>query len=322
MRATVLAALGLSAIGTAMGGTLEVQAKIPLPGCKGRIDHLAFDPEHRRLFVAELGNNSVAVVDVDKRRLDHRLEGHDEPQGIAYFPPLNRLYVADGGDGTVRAYDAATFKLITSAKLAGDADNVRIDPIAKQVYVGYGDGALAVLDPESLRRIAEIPLKNHPESFQLSPTDGRIYVNVPGAKEVAVVDSKAARQVASWPATKWAANYPLAVDEQGRSVLAVFRRPARLARYSVGDGSISAEVEVCGDADDVFVDAKRKRVYVVCGEGSVDVLDRETLKRIERYPTSPGARTGLYSKEADLLFVAARAEGGLEAQVWVLKPME
>ena len=321
MRTTVLAALGLLTIGTAMGGTLELQAKITLPGCKGRIDHLAFDPEHRRLFVAELGNNSVAVVDVDKRRLDHRLEGHDEPQGIAYFPPLNRLYVADGGDGTVRAYDAATFKLISSVKLAGDADNVRIDSIAKRVYVGYGNGALAVLDPESLKHIRDIPLKNHPESFQVSPNDGRIYVNVPDAKEVAVVDPRAARQIESWPATTWAANYPMAIDEQGQSVLSVFRRPARLARYSIVDGSISAEVEVCGDADDVFVDAKRKRVYVVCGEGVVDVLDRETLKRIEEYSTSFGARTGLYSKDADVLFVAARAEGGREAQVWMLKPM-
>ena len=165
-------------------------------------------------------------------------------------------------------------------------------------------------------------LKAHPESFQLSPIEGRVYVNVPDVNEIAVVDQKAGRQIASWPATKWAANYPMAIDEDSQSVLSVFRKPARIARYSIKDGAVSAEVEVCGDADDVFVDAKRKRVYVICGEGAVDILDRETLTRIEKFSTSPGARTGLYSTAAELLFVAARAEGGREAVVWILKPRD
>jgi DNA-binding beta-propeller fold protein YncE len=317
-----LFAIGLLTAGWAEGGTLELQAKILLPNCKGRIDHLAFDVDHRRLFVAELGNDTVAVVDVDRRRLEQRLEGLKEPQGLAYFASLHRLYVAEGGDGTVRAYDAASFRQVATTKLSGDADNVRIDPAASRVYVGYGDGALAVLDPGSLHTLGNIPLKEHPESFQLSPIDGRIYVNVPSAKEIAVLDRKAGRQLAFWTASEWAANYPMAIDEQSQSVLSVFRRPARLARYSMKDGTVSAQVEVCGDADDIFVDVKREHVYVICGEGVVDVLDRETLKLAEKFPTSPGARTGLYSPDADLLFVAARAEGGHDAAVWVLKPSD
>jgi len=320
MRAATLSAFAFLAMGSAAAGTLDIQGKVPLPGCKGRIDHLAFDPERRRLFVAELGNNTVAVIDVDKRQLDRRLDGHDEPQGIAYFAPLNRIYVADGGDGTVRSYDATTFKLATSVKLSGDSDNVRIDPVAKRVYVGYGDGALAVLDPDTLQHIGDIPLKAHPESFQLSSADDHIYVNVPDARQIAVVDRKSGRQVASWPARIWLSNYPMAIDEESQSVLSVFRVPARIARYSTKDGTVLAEVEACGDADDVFVDARRNLAYVVCGQGVVDVLDRKTLKRIDRIPTAPGARTGLYSAAADVLFVAARAEGGHEAAVWILKP--
>ncbi len=227
------------------------------------------------------------------------------PQGIAYFAPLQRLYIAAGGDGTVRAYDAHNLTVVGSIKLANDADNIRIDPAARRVYVGYGDGALAVLDPVSLERVGEIPLKGHPESFQLSPVDGHVYVNVPDAREIAVVDRKAGRQVASWSATKWGANYPMAIDEGGSSVLAVFRRPARIARYSMKDGSLSMETETCGDADDVFVDAPRKRVYVICGEGVVDVLDRVTLRRIERFPTSP-APAGLIPRHQPVVRGGAR----------------
>ncbi len=322
MRAATLAALALITVGPATGGALAIQGQIPLPGCQGRIDHLAIDFDHQRLFVAELGNDTVAVVDIANRRLIRRLEGHDEPQGIAYFAPLNRLYVADGGDGTIRAYDATTFKRVATARLSGDADNVRIDSVARRVYVGYGVGALAVFEPDSLKQIDDIALKAHPEGFQLSPHDGNVYINVPGAGAIVVADRATARSVATWPATRWSSNYPMAIDEQDHAILSVFRRPARIARYSMKDGALIAEAEVCGDADDVFVDAKRNRAYVICGAGVVDVLDRQTLKRIDQIPTSPGARTGLYSTAADALFVAARAEGNHEAAVWILKPVD
>lgn len=319
---SALISLALLALGSASAGALKLEGTIPLPGGKGRIDHLAFDPADRRLFIAELGNDSVAIVDVGKRQLVHRLGGVAEPQGIAYFAPLKRLYVADGGDGQVRAYDTGTLKQVATTKLSGDADNIRIDEASNRLYVGYGDGALAVLDAASLKRIADIPLKAHPESFQISPIDGRIFVNIPDASAIAVVDRKASHQVASWPATTGSSNYPMAIDEESGSVLSVFRRPARIARYSMKDGSILADAGVCGDADDVFVDAKRNHIYVVCGEGVVDVLDRKTLERIDRIPTAPGARTGLYSTAADVLFVAARADRGREAAVWILKPVD
>lgn len=322
MRSIILAALGLAAATSSPAATLELRDRIPLPGCKGRIDHLAFDAQRQRVFAAELGNNTVAVVDLRTHRLEHRITGLDEPQGIAWFEPLHRLYVANGGDGALHAYDGNAFRLVKTTRLGSDADNIRIDPPAGRLYVGYGEGALAVLDPGSLERLANIPLKAHPESFQLSAGNGRIYVNLPGSHEIAVVDRVSAGQLATWPAIRWSANYPMTIEDDTHSIVSVFRKPARIARYSMSDGAVSAESEVCSDADDVFVDARRRRVYVICGEGVVDTLDRATFKRIDRFRTSPGARTGLYAASDDLLFVAARAEGGSDASVWVLKPLD
>lgn len=321
MRTVVFAVFAQIAAALSAAATLERQATIPLPGCKGRLDHLAFDAQGQRLFVAELGNNSVAVIDLVTRRLEHRIAGLDEPQGIAWFEPLHRLYVANGGDGTVRAFDD-NFRQVMVVNLGSDADNVRIDPAARRLYVGYGAGALAVLDPGSPEPLARIPLKAHPEGFQVSARDGHVYVNLPGAREIAVVGTPSARQVASWPATRWTANYPMAIDEELHSIMSVFRQPAKIVRFSMRDGTSSGEGDVCSDADDVFVDARRRRVYVICGQGMVDVLDRATFRRLDRFPTSAGARTGLYVASADRLFVAAPAVGGTEAAVWELKPFE
>src|ERR1700736_3765644 len=83
---------------------LVLEAKIPLGDVKGRIDHLAFDPGRKRLFVAELGNDSVGVVDVDAAKVVNRIAELKEPQGVSYVPWTDTLYVANAGDGSVRLY--------------------------------------------------------------------------------------------------------------------------------------------------------------------------------------------------------------------------
>ena len=88
------------------------------------------------------------------------------------------------------------------------------------------------------------------------------------------------------------------------------------------DGHVVAKAETCGDADDVFVDPKRRRVYVSCGEGVVDVLEPgETgYRRVARVPTVSGARTSLFVPELDRLFVAVRAASHEPAAIWVFRP--
>ena len=299
---------------------MAVLAKIPLPDSKGRIDHLAFDPDRRRLFVAELGNNSVAIVDVARQRFERRLTGLAEPQGIAFVAETDTVYVATGGDGVLHAFHAADMSAIASVDVGDDADNIRVDSNAGRVYVGVGDGGLAALHPRTLARLREIPLKGHPESFQLSILGPLIFVNVPDAREIAVVDRSTGKQAASWSTGELRGNFPMAIDDASGEVVSVFRSPAKIVAYRATTGKVVHEAEICGDADDVFLDRKRSRIYVICGAGFIDVLTRTTFERIARIPTAEGARTGLFSADDDRLFVAARSTLNNGAAVWVLKP--
>src|SRR5215831_17967275 len=132
----------------------------PMPKVEGRIDHLAFDEASGRLAVAALGNNTVEMIDIGQGKVIHRIDGLQEPQGIASYG--SQFVVASGGDGSCRFYDGATFKLAKNVDCKDDADNVRVDAEAKMIYVGYGNGALAVVDPEKGARVADIPLEAHP----------------------------------------------------------------------------------------------------------------------------------------------------------------
>jgi hypothetical protein len=112
----------------------------------------------------------------------------------------------------------------------------------------------------------------------------------------------------------------MAVDSDSNHVLVVFRNPPKLGVFATGDGSIVRMIDTCGDADDLFIDAKRHRVYVSCGAGAIDIFDARGYERLSRIPTTSGARTSLFVPEFDRLFLAVRAVGGNPAEIWVLRP--
>ena len=325
------AACGLLFAGTpasaASDGTaaaaLTLERKIALGDVSGRIDHLAVDLARRRLFVAELGNGSFSAVDVAEGRLLRRVGGLKEPQGIGYVAGTDTAYVANAGDGSVHLYRGADLAPAGTIDLGEDADNIRVDARTNQVAVGYGSGAIALIDAATGARTGDISLPAHPEAFQLDPDGTRIFVNVPDARQIAVVDRAAKQQVAAWTLPGEAANFPMAFDAGSDRLLVVYRQPALLAVFDARDGAVVARMPTCIDADDVFFDAKRRRIYVSCGEGALAVIQREeggAYREIERIRTVPGARTSLFVPDLDRLFLAVRAERREPASVWIFRP--
>jgi len=320
------AALGVAAPARAQQ-PLMLEAKIPLGDVSGRIDHMAFDAARQRLFVAELGNDSVGVVDVKAKKTIRTISHLKEPQGVGYVAASDTLYVANASDGSVRLFRGGDYVPAATIDLGDDADNIRVDAKTGQVFIGYGSGGIAILDAAAGQRRADIKLRGHPEAFQLAPAGDRIYVNVPDERQIDVLDRATQRQVASWPTRDGRGNFPMALGDDGARIVTVFRNPPRLTVLAATDGRTLASTEVCGDADDVFVDARRHRLYVSCGEGVVDVLERrsEGYVRLARVPTSSGARTSLFVPELDRLFVGVRASGGIVASatpaaIWVFRP--
>jgi DNA-binding beta-propeller fold protein YncE len=321
----LLAAQCIAAAEIALGAepaALQLESTIPLGEVRGRIDHLAVDLGRQRLFVAELGNDTVGVIDLKQAKVIRTLAGLRAPQGIGYVPSTDTLFVANDEDGSVRIFRGPDFAARGRIALGDDADNVRVDAASRRVFVGYGSGGLAVIDADRGTKIADIRLKAHPESFRLDPSSTRIYVNVPDTHEIAVVDRATNRQTASWPEDKPRDNFPLALEESGQRLLVVFRSPAKLVVFRTEDGRPVASLDTCQDADDLFIDSKRSRIYVICGEGAIDVFGEQgdSYSRLDHIATVSGARTGLYVPELDRLFVAVRAQAGTPAAVWVYRP--
>jgi DNA-binding beta-propeller fold protein YncE len=299
---------------------LVAVGKIALPGTQGRIDHLAVDLGRKRLYVAELGNGTVDVVDLTAGKVIRRLSGLKAPQGIAYDPQADILAVASDGDGSLRLYAGGDLAPRGVVMLGDDADNIRIDPRNGHVIVGYGSGGIAVIDPGRAQKLQDIPLPAHPESFRQA--GNRIFVNVPGANQIAVIDIDTGKVIATWKPPGLSSNFPMILDNAGHLAV-VFRGQNHLALFDPNSGNVIATLDICGDADDLFFDEKRSRFYVSCGAGSVDVIADEAsgLRTQARVQTTSGARTSLYVPELDRLFVAERAGIlGSSADIAILRP--
>jgi DNA-binding beta-propeller fold protein YncE len=300
-----------------------LKQSIPLKGVHGRIDHMACDPVHKRLFVAALGNGSLEVVDLEKGEVSKSVKGLKEPQGVVYVAAIDRVVVACGGDGTVRSFDGLTLEPKGKIEIGDDADNARLGPDGHSVIVGYGDGGLAILDAESLKKLGEIKLGGHPESFQVEAAGGRVIANVPGGLvggggEVVVAELASRRVVARWKLTDAGRNFPMAFDAAGKRVFVGCRRPSRLVVLDAETGKGVSSLECVGDADDVFVDAKTGAVYVIGGDGTMDVFERkqgDAWRRTASVKTAPAARTGLLVPEMRAMFVAAPERGEKSAEI-------
>jgi len=319
----VILLVGAGAAVAAQSSPLVLKSVIPLPNVEGRIDHLAFDGSRGRLYVAALGNNSVEVTDTVNGIHVTTLPGFHEPQGIAVVPgnaidPANAIAVANGNSGTLQIIDTLSYQTRRAVSIGGDADNVRYDQAAKRLYVAY-EGGLAVVDPATGQVVQRIAIPGHPESFQIERDGSRVFVNLPDTAKIVVADRKTGSVVAQWPETP-RANYPMALDESTHRLFVGYRQPATMVVYDTATGKAVATAPIPGDTDDLFYDSARKRLYVIGGEGYVDVLQRngsDAFKRVARIATTTGARTGLFVPEQNRLYVAVPHRGTQFAEVRV-----
>ena len=303
---------------------LRLEKTIELPDVQGRIDHMSIDVGGARLFVSALGNNTLEVVDLKSAKRLKTIGPLHEPQGVLYSPELDRLYVANGNDGSVRIFDASSYTPLKTLDYGDDADNLRYDAARKKVYVGYGSGALGEIDSEG-NKVADTKLDAHPESFQLEKNSPRIYVNLPESRKVAVVDREKHTIVATWKTDLAFANYPMALDESEHRLFVVTRMPARLLVFDTKTGNIVQKLPAVGDCDDVFYDKARKRIYASGGDGEISVFqenDADHYKESARIVTVKGARTSFFSPELDRLFLAVRRQGSQSAAIQVFVPAQ
>ncbi|HLQ66922.1 MAG TPA: hypothetical protein VK123_06805 [Candidatus Limnocylindrales bacterium] len=311
--------LGQASFAAGRAAPLRQVQTIALDGVEGRIDHMAIDAPNRRLFVAALGNGTVEVLDLRSGRRIQSMRGFHEPQGLGFVASPPRLFVSNGGGGTCDVFDGATLAHLRTLQLPDDADNIRCDTAARRVYVGCGEGALRALDATTGDSLGSILLPGHPESFQLERAGPRVFVNVPDASQVVIVDRVKGRVIGRIAIRGFSANFPMALDEDAHRLFVGCRRPSAVLVFDDRSERRLSTVPIDGDADDLFYDGATRQLFASCGAGFIDVLGmrRGRLTMAAKIATAPGARTALYVPALRRLYLAVPRRGGQRPEIRV-----
>lgn len=293
---------------------------IVFPSVQGGFNHMSVDAEHQRLFAAAPTNNTLEIVDLKSGKPWRSLEG-ERPAAARYAPEFNQLYVPRGQ--SIYVYDAGNFELSTRIDLQSSLDELQYDARAKRLYAGCmsnGQTGIAVIAIPDGRLVGKIPLAAKPQAFAVELKGNRIFANVPGMNQVAVLDRGKLVALDPWPIKDFLGNTPIGLDEEHHRLFVGARRPARLLVLDTLTGKKVAEVEIDGVADDLFYDAVRRRIYISCGEGFVDVIEQKDFnhyRRIARLPTVPNAATSVFSAPLKSFYLGVPRRGDKPAEIRV-----
>jgi DNA-binding beta-propeller fold protein YncE len=311
---------------------LRLVETIPLPGVKGRLDHMDVDVKGKRLFVAGLENGSLEVVDLKTGKRTQSIPGFKKPQGILYLPKLKKVFVASGDDGMLRVFRSDRLDLLDSIHLEPGPNRLAYDPHDRRIYVGYGGkdagkdyGEVGIVDAQTDKRIGDIRVAAHPAEILSTESGKTLFAAIFALSEIQVIDARKQEVVATWkPKGKGVGD--MALDESASRLFVGTRTPLLIVVDSKTGVEVASLPTVEG-MDGVYFDAPRKRIYVSGGRGfevgSVWVYQQKDADHYEllgKVPTRPGAGTSFWSPELNRYYVAAPANDKEDAAVLVYEP--
>jgi hypothetical protein len=294
---------------------MELKQTIELKGKAGNLDHLAIDAKRDRLFLANKANNTLDIVDLKSGKLFRQIRNQGGIQGIAYAADLDRVIVGLGTGGFCNFFDGQGYKLLKTYKFADDSDNVRYDPRTHLVYVAHAEQSLGVIDARNYELKADIKLPGGGEGFQIDKDKPRIYLNIPSPPEVVVIDTDKNEIVQHFKVTMASGHHPLVLDSENHRILIGCRKKPMIVIMDAESGKEIGGVDIPGEIDDLFLDAKNKRLYASCGEGAIAVLKQtgpDKYEVAEKIDTPKGSRTSYFDAATRRFFLAVPRQTGKE----------
>jgi DNA-binding beta-propeller fold protein YncE len=135
----------------------------------GPVKSLCYVPPHRKLYVASLSADSIAVVDCATNQISSVIRTSDSVPVIQYNAQNDRLYC--GGD-EIAVIDCATDSMVGAIPVA--ASSFGYDSASNKLYVGR-NGPLGVIDCTSDSLVATIPEVSSATALCFNPTAQKIY---------------------------------------------------------------------------------------------------------------------------------------------------
>lgn len=148
------------------------------------------DPAFNLLYVTNLGNNTVTVIDAKTKKPFKVIPVGEGPLGIALNPKSGKLYTTNRAGNSVTVINTADYSTKT-IPVGITPNNIRINSETNKIYITQsGDNKIAVIDGDKDEVLKYIPVGIAPQGLNLDTIKNKIYVANFGEDTVSVIDGK------------------------------------------------------------------------------------------------------------------------------------
>jgi sugar lactone lactonase YvrE len=321
IKAVLAACIGVALYGSALvsyaqAAPLKSVGRTDLPSYTGDFDHFAADVQGDRLFLAGEDGGSLEVFDLTSGKHLKTVKGFDAPHAIHYIPQADRLIVTDSGEGLSKILDGKTYRTMGTLKLTPGADVMAYDPSRNRLWiVAGGKNAKEKLpytlvyevDPTTGKALGEIKFDtDFTEAMAFEQNGSRMFVNLSGKSQVAVVDKTTRKVIGTWPIREGQNNAPMALDEANKRLFVVTRKPFKLVVLDTETGQSVASMDAPPRTNELVFDRINGRVYMT-GDDYISVVaqkDPNHYEEIARVPSAHGAKTAILVPQRNRFYVA------------------
>ena len=160
---------------------------------------LALSPDESRAYAANIGSDSVTVIDCETRRVVADPPVGEEPEGIGVDPDTGEVLVANQEDGMLSVLDPDSLAETNRALLGETPIRVVLDPAGRYAFVPNRESNdVSVVDTAFVRdgerrpwEIARIPVGVWPGGTVFDPEGDRAFVANNKTNDISVIDVEA-----------------------------------------------------------------------------------------------------------------------------------
>lgn len=322
------AAIATAALGPTFalaGQPLRLLGRTDLPSYQGDFDHFGADVKGNRLFLAGEDGGTLEVFDLRSGAHLKTVEGMESPHAIHFDPRRNRLIVSNSGNGLSKVLDARTYSVIGTIRLAPGADVMSYDSSQRKLwFVTGGKNAeakqstttVSKVDADSGKSMLDVTFDtDFTEGIVAEQSGNRVFVNVAGKSEVAVLDKKTGKHLATWPIKEGRNNSQIDLDERNNRLFVITRKPFKLVVINTKTGESVASFDAPSRTNGMMFDAANRRIYAA-GDDYIAVfrqIDGDRYEEEARVPSEKGAKTAYLVPQLRRLYVAVGGSEGTKA---------
>ena len=229
------------------------------------------------------GAGKLAILDSASLKEIARLPAGVFPDGIAYDPADQRVFVSDELGSAITVVDAVSDKVVTRIEAGGEVGNVQYDPMTKRVYAPIQSrNELAVIDPRAGRVVERFPLPGaqHPHGLRIADGAAIGYVACDGNDRLLVVELASGKVLRSEPV---AHDPDVLAADSGLKRLYIASESGALSTFDTTEPSSPKKLHddfIADDAHSVAADSRTHRIYLPLR----DVGGKAVLRILEPRP--------------------------------------